>query len=213
MFHELKQCLRQRGKLCLQEGVLYWCTDQAHQDGNDLQLVVPPDYMIEAMCRAHNDIGHLGIQRMLDILQDRFSWPNLETDMTHHVWTCKRCLCIKGKQDKEELYPLLATYPLELVQMDFLTIMNLCTGADVKVLVITDHFTWYAKAVVTPTQTAKATAIAFWNKFTSNYGIPEKLLNDQGHNFEYNLIKELCKLSNIQKVHTTPYHCTTNSPM
>ena len=114
------------------------------------------------MCRAHNDIGHLGIERMLDILQDRFFWPNLETDMTHHVWTCKRCLWFKGKQDKEELYPLLATYSLELVHMDFLTIMNPCTGADVNVLVITDHFMGYTQAIVINSQTAKVTSRDLW---------------------------------------------------
>ena len=38
----------------------------------------------------------------------------------------------------------------------------------------------------------------------------KKLLADQGHNFESWLIKELCKLSNIQKVQTTPYHPEIN---
>ena len=73
----------------------------------------------------------------------------------------KDALQFKGKQDREELYPLLATYPLELVHMDFLMIENPCTRADVNILVITDHFTWYAKAIVTPIETAKATAITF----------------------------------------------------
>ena len=34
MLHELKQNLRQGGKLCLQEGVLYWCVNQARWDNN-----------------------------------------------------------------------------------------------------------------------------------------------------------------------------------
>ena len=36
----------------------------------------------------------------------------------------------------------------------------------------------------------------------TNYNFPEKLLIDQGHNFESQLIKELCKLAYIQKVPT-----------
>ena len=54
------------------------------------------------------------------------------------------CLRFKGRQDKEELYPLLAAYPLELVHMDFMTTENPHTHVDVNILVITDHFTWYA---------------------------------------------------------------------
>ena len=68
----------------------------------------------------------------------------------------------------------------------------------------------YAKAGVTPTKIPKATATAFWNEFITNYDIPKKLLTDQGHIFESQLIKELYKLANIQKVRTTPYHPNTN---
>ena len=68
----------------------------------------------------------------------------------------------------------------------------------------------YAKAVVTSIQTAKVTAIAFWNEFITNYGFPEKLLTDQGCNIESQLIKELCKLANIQKVQMTSYHPEIN---
>ena len=53
-------------------------------------------------------------------------------------------------------------------------------GVIVNILVITNHFTRYAKAVVTSTQTTKVTAIAFWNEFITNYGFPKKLLTDQG---------------------------------
>ena len=69
-------------------------------------------------------------------------------------------------------YPLLATYPLELVHLDFWTIENPCTGVDVNILIISDYFTQYVKAIVTSNQTAKATAITFWNKFITNYGFP-----------------------------------------
>ena len=63
--------------------------------------------------------------------------------------------------------------------MDFLTIENPCKGVDVNILVITDHFTQYVKAIVTPTQMAKATATAFWNEFITNYGFPKKFLTDE----------------------------------
>ena len=51
-----------------------------------------------------------------------------------------------------------ATYPIELVCMDYLTIEANEGGKDVHILVITDHFTWYAQAIVTSSQTAKCTS-------------------------------------------------------
>ena len=43
-------------------------------------------------------------------------------------------------------------------------------------------------------------AIASWNEFIMNYSFPEKLLMDQGCNFELQLIKKLCRMAHIHKV-------------
>ena len=145
-------------------------------------------------------------QWMLEILLDKFYWPNLEDDATWHKQACDCCLRFEGRQDKDELYPLLATYPVELVYMDILTIENPCTGVDVNIVVLMDHFTCYAKAVITSTQTLKAPVIAFSKNLSQIMVFPKKLLTHQGHNCESQLIKELCKLTNIWKVRTTPYH-------
>ena len=48
-----------------------------------------------------------------------------------------------------------ATYPMELVHMDYLTMEAYEGGKDVHILVITDHFTQYVQAIVTNSQTAK----------------------------------------------------------
>ena len=66
------------------------------------------------------------------------------------------------------------------------------------------------EVVVTPKQSAKAVVTAFWNKSIVNYGFPEKLLTNQGHNFESQLVKELCKFAQLWKVQMTPYHPETN---
>ena len=58
------------------------------RDHNKLKLVVPLTYRQEAMHGAHEDVGHLDLKRMLDILCDRFYWPNMEVDATCHVHTC-----------------------------------------------------------------------------------------------------------------------------
>ena len=140
MSPELKRHLRQKGQLCLQEGVLYQCGCQDRQDSNELQLVVLPEYRLEAICGAHNDVSHLGLESMLDNLCDQFYWSNLEADATLHVCTHEQCLRCNGKHNKRELYSLLATYPLLLVHMDIFTVENPHTGADMNILVIMDHF-------------------------------------------------------------------------
>ena len=83
-------------------------------------------------------------------------------------------------------------------------------GKDVHMLIITDHFTRYAQAVVASSQTAKCTTQALWDWFVVNCGLPESIVSDQGQNFKSYLISELCKLTKVWKLHTIPYHPQTN---
>ena len=62
-----------------------------------------------------------------------------------------------------------ATYPMQLVHLDYLTIETNEGGKDIYILVITNHFTCYAQAVVTSLQAAKCTAQHLWDKFIVNF--------------------------------------------
>ena len=103
-----------------------------------------------------------------------------------------------------------ATYPMELVHMDYLTIEANEGGKDVHILVISDHFTYNAQAIVTSLQTAKCTVQNLWDKFIVHYGLLEKILTDQGYNFESDLLKALCEIAQVQKMRTSGYHPDTN---
>ena len=59
-------------------------------------------------------------------------------------------------------------------------------------------------------QTAKCTGQNLWDKFIVHYGLPEKILTDQGHNFESNLLKALCEIVQVKKIWTSGYHPETN---
>ena len=97
----------------------------------------------------------------------------------------------KSKLQKTELCPITATHLLELIHMDFLTIESGKIDKDVNILVITDHFTWYAQAFITLSQTAWVVAETLWDKFFMHYGFPENILSGERHNFESKLIAEL----------------------
>ena len=57
------------------------------------------------------------------------------------------------------MQPILVSYPLELVHLDFLTLGGKADDIrNVNMLVVTDHFTKYAQAYVTPKQTAPVVA-------------------------------------------------------
>ena len=158
-----------------------------------------------ALLGCHDDVGHQGILRTLSLLRERFYWPGMQEEATQHVLKCSRCLRRKHPPQVAPLQPILVTQPLELVHMDYLS-LEPSKGNIENVLVITDHFTRYALAYPSKTQTAQATARILWDNFICHYGFPEKFISDQGRNFESDLIKELCKIAGVKKIHTTPYH-------
>ena len=137
----------------------------------------------------HDDYGHLGMEKTLNLLQERFFWPKIE-DVCNHIRTCERCTRYKQPLEREKLKPIHCTYPLKLVHIDFLTIGKEGTDKATNKMVVTDHFSRYAQAYIAPKQTAPAVAKALWDQFLVHYGWPTKILTDQGKSFENNLVKD-----------------------
>ena len=194
----------------MRNGILYHKNDtkqSEHPDQNTMQLVLPTALRLQVVKGRHDDLGHLGIERTLDLLRDQFYWPGMTEDVTRHIQQCERCLLFKASPDRAPMENVNATYPMELMHMDYLTIEATEGGKDAHILVITDHFTRYALAIVTSLQTAKCTAQNLWD------GLPEKMLTDQGHNFKGNLLKALCEIAQVKKIQTSGYHPQTNGSM
>ena len=151
------------------------------------------------------------MERTLGLLQERFFWPAMADEVHMHICTCDRCTRFKQAQERSEMQPILISYPLEVVHLDFLTLGGTADGnKSVNILIVTYHFTKHAQAYVTPKQAAAVAAQTLWENFLVHYGWPEKILTDQGKSFENNLIRELCKLVQVKKLCTSPYHPETN---
>ena len=101
-------------------------------------------------------------------------------DAELHITKCKQCIKFKCKPQWAGMENIQATYPLQFVHLDYLTIEATEGGQDVNILIITDHFTRYAQALVTSSQTAKCTLHGLWDQFIVRYGMPESIISDQG---------------------------------
>ena len=207
MSSDLKAFLRIRKQFKLKQGILY--RKSQVNDRARLQLVLPLSHRQKAMAGCHDQIGHLGQDRVLELLRDRFFWPGMQMDVASYINSCPRCIRRKSQPDTAPLHNIEATQPLELIHLDYLQIEP-SKGNIENVLIVTDHFTRYAQAYPSKTQTALATAKLLWNNFIVHYGFPNKIISDQGCNFESELIANLCEVAGVQKLRTSPYHPQTN---
>ena len=163
---EMKALIRNRTQLTLKHGVLYK-RSKVNARTKHL-LVVPQSHRQRAMEGCHDQVGHLGQDRVLDLLMYRFYWPGMHADVVSYINSCPRCLRRKSQQDKAPLLNIETSQPLELIHLDYLKIEP-SKGNIENVLVITDHFTRYAQAFPSKTQTALATAKLLWNNTTSYF--------------------------------------------
>lgn len=201
---EVKLLLRQWSTLELRDGVLYrkWV-----DHGRPVyQLVLPRRFRQRALQGIHDEVGHLGAERALQLAGARFFWPGMSKDIEEKCLRCERCF--RGKAVPQKAAPMesiTTTYPVELICMDYLS-LEPDSRYTRNILVITDHFTKFSVAVPTRDQKARTVAKTLWENFIVHYGFPSRLLSDQGRDFESRTIKELCSVIGATKVRTTPYH-------
>ena len=208
---EMKLLIKQKSALHLREKVLYRRTRLQKSAESRFQVVVPKKFRQKALEGTHDLVGHLGFERMISLMRDRFYWPAMDADAKRHIERCDRCRKFKMIPHKAPMENIKASYPLELIHIDFLGIEDPKDSNKKKdILMVTDHFTRYAQAYVTTSQTAVTTAKTLWEKYFVHYGFPEYILSDQGANFESKVIRELCLLAGVKKIRTTPYHPQTN---
>ena len=74
------------------------------------------------------------------------------------------------------------------------------------ILVLGDYFTRWMEAYAIPNQEAITVAQKLVDECFCRFSVPEQLHSDQGRQFESTLISEMCKILQIHKTRTTPYH-------
>ena len=206
----MKSYVKVRNELMLHQCLLYRKLRLKNRDEDTYQFVVPMEFRKTALSLVHDSFGHIGIDRSTVLMIDRFFWLKMSYEIRQYIQNFERCIRFKQQPHQAELVPLDASYPLQTIHMDFLSIGSK-KEKDTNVLVITDHFTWYSQAFVPSNKQTSTVVKVFIDKYVVHYGWPEKILTDQGASFESKLFKELCEEAKIFKMRTTPYHPMGNS--
>ena len=190
------------------EGIMYRRWEDPDGRESKYLLVAPKSLRSDILHQLHSSrtAGHLGVKKTAARVHQRFYW----TDWWRYVqeW-CKKCdVCAtrKGPSRKRAPLKIYNGYPMERVAIDVLGPLPKTEGGNEYILIAQDYFTKWVEAFPLPNQQATTVAEVLVNQFFCRFGVPMELHSDQGRNFESIIFQEICKLLQITKNRTSPYH-------
>ncbi|KAL2098373.1 hypothetical protein ACEWY4_007581 [Coilia grayii] len=144
---EVVEMVRQWGRICEREGVLYRLVYPPDGGHGVLQLLLAQALKAEVLRALHDNQGHQGCERTLGLVRQRCYWPNMKSAVEKWCRECSRCVVAKAVVPKVRTFPgtLLASQPLDIVAIDF-TVLERATDGRENVLVVTDVFSKFSQA-------------------------------------------------------------------
>ena len=199
-----RDCLR--GKFFIQDGVLCRKFREFRGAQATTLIVLPRSLTNQVLAHAHS--GHLGVNRTLEKVRERFYWPNYEADVQRWVRECEQCQRRNPPNPlpKAPLETIRATHPFQKVTWDVMGPLPASDTGFKYILVITDVFTKWVEAFPLQKTDAEALATTLVNEVISRFGVPSQLHSDQGANFCGEVISAMCKQLGIERSRTTAYH-------
>ena len=207
---ESRRLLQLWDQLAVSGGVL--CRQYESPDGScvTLQIIVPCALRREVLAELHAGMGggHLGTDKTLARLKERFYWPGQFSDVRDWCSNCSTCAVRKLPIPKPHapLTSIVVGSPMQLVPVDIVGPFPETAAGNCYILVAADYFTRWVEAYPIHNQEATTVARKLVSEFFFRFSPPERLHSDQGRNFESAVILDVCKLLGIAKSRTTPYH-------
>jgi len=180
-----------------------------HKKGTVEQVVVPK-VLRKATLRAHHEgFGHMGANRMLETIKLRYYWPKMDKDIVRHTHKCINCKLRKSYQRRPSV-PIMkyddTARPLDRVHIDLTGPLPTTKAGHKYIMVIKDYLTKYVWLIPLRTKGMVEVAEAFVGEFICQAGVPGRLVSDRGNEFVNQLLKNISRILNINRVSTTPYN-------
>jgi len=178
--------------------------------GRPINQTVLPTALRDTVLHQLHDIrvsGHLGIQRTIARVHQKFYWPGLSLDVARWCAACPECASRKGNPGpgRVPLTSLPTGAPFERIAMDILDTRKRTARGYQYILVISDYFTKYTDAFPLRRHTAQVVTYHLLQRWIFYHGPPKQIHSDQGAEFESLILSNVTKLLNIRKTRTSPY--------
>lgn len=170
------------------------------------RLLIPQKMRSEMLDRLHQP--HLGIEATLKLARETVYWRGITDDIKQIIQKCEICNTYARKQQREPLIiPEIPSTPFEIVSMD---VCELNVSGKTRYFLITvDHYSDFFEIDELNSLSAKTT-INFCRKNFSRYGIPVKVITDNGTNFVNSEFRKFATQWEFNHATSSPHHQQAN---
>lgn len=181
------------------------------------KAVVPKGSRNEVLKECHDDpkSAHLGVQKTIDRVLDRYYWPGLSRDVKLYVKGCRVCRMSKHDNVKPPGFMgkfRKARMPWQMISMDLLGPFPRSKAGNTSLLVISDWITKYPCLIPLRRAQAKDVVKNVEQKIFLEFSVPETVIMDNGSQFARSKeLKALLKKYGISRLWSNCiYHAQSN---
>lgn len=181
-----------REEISLQHGLLF--------KGD--RVIIPRHMQVSIMDRLHS--SHIGIQGCLRRAREAVYWPKMYTDIEQYIQKCDTCRELSMHQQKETLHSHeIPSRPWEVIGVD------LCECNGENYLITVDYLSNFFEVDRLCSTSAKG-VVPKLKKHMARYGIPDKVVSDNGPPFFGKEFKEFAKTYEFKHVTSSPLYPRSN---
>lgn len=156
---------------------------------------------------------HQGYHRTYATVRQWYYWRGMKETIREFCTQCQVCITTRISRTghaKGTVTLIEATRPFEMVSMDLVGPLPICSSNSRYLLTIMDRFTRYVAAIPLEEVTAEIVATRFFNEWIMRYGTPETILSDNGTQFTSEVLSFTMALLNVRHRFSTIYHPECN---
>lgn len=188
------------------------CALKTEIDNEDAwKLYVPAKDRAELFGRMHDNplSGHMGFRKTLKRIQENYYWPKMVNHVKHYVKTCSQCQSNKHPTQAVKV-PIgiqkETDGPWETIAVDFMGPFPRSRDGNRYVLVVVDIFSKFVFLKPMRQADTKTMVKYLENDIFLIFGVPKKIVADNGPQFRSKLFLDLLKQYNIQAQFNAAYH-------
>jgi hypothetical protein len=178
------------------------------------QIVVPKHMITEILTAYHSSTlsGHLYYDKTWPRIKTKFYWPEMNQ---HTKKFCESCvICQEVKKSTHKSRAKLVTIGFQelfrMIGIDITGPLPTTARGNKYIIVAIDYCSKWCEVLAIKDFTALTTVKFLIDNWICRFGVPEKILTDQGTNFEANLFQQLCQALKIEKLRSNAYHPECN---